>query len=196
MAFETEDLFSPEEMEMIDQAPDSRKAHLKKQIQTSKLSQSQSLDEKVRAEKEYRESIGSAPGLIISQVVNKSRRTSVDGRIYKSQLPETLVVSFIPYQTNMAQPGYAQRLLRKGIKVEQVFRKEEIANFLKAVRGSDGGEKYLENMGVFDMHMENTSIIESLKKDSDNKDVELSELRRKLEELQGQRSSTIKPKGK
>lgn len=191
---EQEIRLTDEELQILEDVKPNKQATIKRQLLRARELKNTPIDERIKKEIKHRTEIGEGPGVVVTIPMNSQKRRSVDGRQYKGPNQETTEVRFIPFQTNFAQPGFAQRLLRKGAQVKEVFKPEVIRSFLTAIAGTDGAEHYRLNIETLESNLGNQKAVNALQIKTDSLAAENAELQRKLAELQGQKSETVKPR--
>lgn len=153
-----EDL-TPFEQQVLDEAPQAKHQVLKRQFKEAKKAEAEPIEDKIAREFKYLDQTQNKPYWICTQTKNSKERIATDGStIYIPDAEEKEVVISIPYEANFGQPGYANRLLRKGIKFRKVTKEDQISRHLSS--SQDENAFFRQNVETILSSMKNESLLE------------------------------------
>lgn len=151
--------FTSSEQQILDESPPAKHQVLKRQFKEAKKAEAEPIEEKIAREFKYLDQTQNKPYWICTQVKNSRERIATDGsKIYIPDAEEKEVVISIPYEANFGQPGYANRLLRKGIKFRKVTKEDQISRHLSS--SQDENAFFRQNVETILSSMKNESLLE------------------------------------
>lgn len=167
---------------IIEEAKESKRKLLQKQVDKGLAWMSKDLDARVEAEFNYLSKDETNYGFIITLPCNSPDRRNAQGRKFDQDSELTYEVRFLPLNTNFSQPGFASRMLNKGARFVKIVNPSRVDAFMAGVRtqspDSDELSGYEQNFSV----LRNDGKVRA---ELDRKEAEIAELKAVVESLKG-----------
>lgn len=178
--------------QIVEEAPEKKKESFKKSTARALAHSKKPLQEKLEAELKYLNKDSKNVGLILALPINAPNRLNRVGRPYQIDSEATIELRFFPLNSNFSQPGFAQRMLNKGAVFMASVNQEAIDAFIAGARKLSPDDEetsgYERNLNAFWFAKEQAEK-------AAEKDLEIENLRKELEELKALKESQ-QPKGK